>query len=168
MMAISELIILFSVDAERLSSAARWYGGHHIKVCLPANCITALRQLHQKTQPCIEIAGDNAFTQRAALWKGCLLSLTTIAEALASRKLSWICNHYHVINNTCVRRLGYKDKLFINMSADHVFCVHNIFFKGKTWALKKSLWCIFMNIISLNYKSSCWQVQPTDVWLNKP
>lgn len=74
-MAISEFIILFNIDSARLSSAARWYSGHHIKACFPANCTIALRQwqLHQKTQPCTEIAGDNAFTQQATFWKHCFL-----------------------------------------------------------------------------------------------
>ena len=51
------------------------------KSLLSSDCIIALRQwqLHQETQPCTEIAGDNASTQRAYFGKiAFALSLSTM------------------------------------------------------------------------------------------
>lgn len=122
-MSISEFIILFSVDSARLSSAARWYSGHHINACFPANCIIALRQwqLHQKIQPCTEIAGDNASTQQATFRKHCFLFLPLNNgnwHWLLTASFQHLCHYFHL--HTTWSGL---DRYF------HV----PVFFKGKKW-----------------------------------
>lgn len=90
MIAISSLIILFSVDSARLSSTARWYTVQPMNTRFQTNCIIAFGQwrLHHKAWPCTVIADDNASSQQSTLagvWyvfydSGCgLMSVNTMA-----------------------------------------------------------------------------------------
>lgn len=72
MIAISGLIILFSVDSVRLSSTACWYSAQHINAHFQASRIIALGQwrLRRRARPFTVIASVNASTQRSTVHVG--------------------------------------------------------------------------------------------------